>query len=197
MMRCFALPHGFNLSPVDFDLERVTLIHPQGLMLRHGEELSAMTHEDLDRRNFHRLAAAALSGMVAGAMLGCRSESDTPPDASDASLAESGESGGALSASDKNLCRGLNECKGQGTGGDNACRGQGECATYEHHSCAGENACKGQGGCGENPGLNSCKGQGGCAIPLMASAWDTVRQRKEAEWKAANQEFGEAPAKTE
>jgi hypothetical protein len=45
--------------------------------------------------------------------------------------------------------------------------------------------------------LNSCKGQGGCAIPLMVSAWDTVRQRKETEWKAANQEFGEAPAKTE
>lgn len=148
-----------------------------------------MTHDELNRRNFNRLAAAAFGGLIAGTSLGCRSESEPsgglPPE------------GDAVAAGDKNLCRGLNDCRGQGYGGQNDCRGQGQCATYDRHSCASENACKGQGGCGENPGLNACKGQGGCSVPLMASAWENVRARKEQEWKAESQTFGEAPAATE
>jgi hypothetical protein len=98
-----------------------------------------------------------------------------------------------VAAGEKHLCRGLNDCKSQGEGGQNACRGQGECATHQRHDCAGENACKGQGGCGEKVGLNDCKGQGGCAVPLMEEAWKTVRARKEESWQAANQEFADAP----
>lgn len=148
-----------------------------------------MSQDELSRRKFNHLTAAALSGMLAGAALGCRSQSESD---SSGSAATNG-AGDAVATGDKHLCRGLNDCKGQGAGGDNACRGQGQCATYDHHSCASENACKGQGGCGENPGLNACKGQGGCAVPLMESAWETVRARKEEAWKAADEEFAAAP----
>jgi hypothetical protein len=157
-----------------------------------------MTHDEVDRRNFNRLTAAALGGMLTGFISGCGSRNE--PAQSAASPApgpiggeEANSAAGALAAADKHLCRGLNDCKGLGVGGDNACRGQGQCATYEHHACAGENSCKGQGGCGENPGQNACKGQGGCHVPLMESAWEQVRAREEQEWKAANQEFAEAP----
>ncbi len=146
-----------------------------------------MSQEGLNRRSFNRLAAAAFGGMMTGAAIGCRQE--TAPNGASSN-------NDAVAAGEKHLCRGLNDCRGQGFGGANECRGQGQCATYERHSCAGENACKGQGGCGENPGLNSCKGQGGCAVPLMESAWEIVRARKEQEWKANNAPFGEAPPAT-
>jgi hypothetical protein len=93
------------------------------------------------------------------------------------------------------LCRGLNDCKGQGKGGDNACRGQGACATAKEHSCHAQNDCKGLGGCGEDVGKNDCKGKGACAVPLMDSAWETLRKRKETEWGEKMLEFSAAPAK--
>jgi hypothetical protein len=139
-----------------------------------------MSNDQPSRREFNRLSAAALAGLVAGASAGCGG---------------SGEPTASTSV-EKHLCRGLNQCKGQGASGDNACRGQGTCATVEAHSCAGQNTCKGLGGCGATAGANDCKGQGGCHVPLMDGAWETVRKRLEKNWTAAEAKFGEAPAKT-
>jgi hypothetical protein len=144
-----------------------------------------MQGKNLDRRDFHKLTAAAMGGLAAGAMLGCRSEPAAGP---------GGAAPGTLTA-DIHLCRGLNECKGKGKGGDNACRGQGACATAKEASCGGNNECKGLGGCGETVGANECKGQGGCQVPLMEGAWAKLRERKEAEWKGKDLEFSTAPAK--
>jgi hypothetical protein len=83
-----------------------------------------------------------------------------------------------------------------GKGGGNACRGQGACATLEAHACGGQNECKGQGGCGEDVGMNKCKGKGGCHVPLMTTAWETLRKRRETEWSAQQMEFKAAPAKS-
>lgn len=141
---------------------------------------------ELNRRRFHQLSAAALGGMLSGVTVGCR-KGEGPAE-------KPGEPGEAAAAAEKHVCRGLNACKGQGADGKNACAGQGVCATAEAHSCAGQNACKGQGGCGENPGANECKGKGGCAVPLEAGMWDTARKAFEERMKAAGKQFGEAPA---
>lgn len=133
------------------------------------------------RRQFHKLTAAALSGLAAGAVLGCRGQSAPATPAATPTKA------------DVHLCRGLNECKGQGKGGDNACRGQGACATAKEHACGGQNECKGLGGCGETAGENDCKTKGGCHVPLMEGAWTKLRAKKEAEWQAKNLEAGDAP----
>jgi hypothetical protein len=138
-----------------------------------------MEERMFDRRKFNELTAAALGGMIAGATIGCGGKPGAP-----AKVAEAG---------DKHTCRGLNDCKGQGFGGKNDCRGQGECATVAHHGCGGDNTCKGLGGCGENAGANDCAGKGGCHVPLMDSAWETVRKRLEGKWTAAKQDFGKAP----
>ncbi len=110
----------------------------------------------MTRRNFGSRLAAAVAGISA------------------ASLAST------LAAADKDakhVCKGMNECKGQGGGpkgvaGKNDCKGHGECATVSKHDCKGHNECKGQGGCksGENgcAGKNTCKGKGGCQVPLKA-----------------------------
>lgn len=146
------------------------------------------SRQGLSRRDFHKLSMAALGGALSGALLqGCTSDTGTDGN---------GEAGGEGEATaDAHVCRGLNDCKGQGAAGENACRGQGKCATAEHHSCAEQNACKGQGGCGENPGENACKGQGACAVPLNDDAWKKARANMEEEWKAENKEFGEPPPK--
>lgn len=135
-----------------------------------------------DRRKFNELSAAALGGLVAGTLAGC-GDSAQPDKAG-------GTPGPA--AAERHLCRGLNDCQGQGVSGDNACRGQGDCATLTH-ACAGKNDCKGQGGCGSDAGANACKGKGGCSVPLMPGAWKTVRDRKTAAWTKAGEKFGEAP----
>ena len=147
-----------------------------------------MVERTVDRRDFHKLSAAALSGLAAGAVLGCTSSAPAPA------------GGDAVAAVEVHLCRGLNECKGQGKDGKNACRGQGVCATVNEHSCGGQNTCKGLGGCGEEVGANDCKGKGGCHVPLMtdppgSSAWDKLRKKKEAEWSEKKLEAGAAPAK--
>jgi hypothetical protein len=148
-----------------------------------------MTERSLDRREFHQLTAAALGGLAAGSVLGCGGGNPPAPAAPAAPVA------GTVAAAEKHLCRGLNECKGQGKGGQNACRGQGACATVAEHSCGGQNECKGLGGCGENVGANECKTKGGCHVPLMDSAWEKVRKRKETEWKEKNLTAGAPPAK--
>jgi hypothetical protein len=140
-----------------------------------------MSSNELDRRRFHELSAAALSGLIAGSLVGCgnRGGQNAPVQ--------------ATAAADKHLCRGLNDCAGKDVTGENACRGQGVCATIEHHTCSGKNECKGQGGCGTTAGINECKGKGGCSVPLMTPAWKEVRQRKEAAWTAAGIKFGSPP----
>jgi hypothetical protein len=137
-----------------------------------------MANSNLDRREFHKLTAAALGGLASGSLLGCGQGGET-----------------AVAKTEVHLCRGLNECKGQGKDGKNECRGQGACATAKEHSCGGHNECKGLGGCGETVGVNDCKTKGGCHVPLMESAWDTLRKKKEAEWTEKKLEVGQPPAK--
>ena len=146
-----------------------------------------MPQEPWDRRKFNELSAAAIGGLVAGSLAGCgdQPKGNKTPTAPGKATAE------------KHLCRGLNDCKGQGASGKNDCRGQGDCATVEHHSCGPQNDCKGLGGCGANAGTNECKGKGGCHVPLMDAAWDKIRKRKEAAWSKASEPFSDAPAKQE
>jgi hypothetical protein len=145
-----------------------------------------MPQNSWDRRKFNELSAAAIGGLVAGSLAGCGNQ----PPANKASTPP------GKATAEKHLCRGLNDCKGQGASGKNDCRGQGDCATLTH-ACSGKNDCKEQGGCGSNPGANDCKGQGGCSVPLMAGAWKTVRERKVSAWEKASEKFGEAPPEKE
>jgi hypothetical protein len=148
-------------------------------------------NQRLDRRDFHRLSAAALGGLAAGGLIGC-SRPEGGPVMETAGKAEPASETQLVKA-DVHLCRGLNDCKSLGNGGKNECRGQGSCATVKEHSCGGQNDCKGLGGCGETVGKNDCKGQGGCHVPLMEGAWKTLRERKEGEWKEKNLPVGVAP----
>lgn len=173
-----------------------------------------MTKNGLSRRDFNRLSMAALSGMVAGSLVGCPQAGDgdgeaTPPAnggdgegaaPSDPAAANgaAAEEGVALLTEEPHVCRGLNTCQGKEAeqfDADNACAGQGECATAEHHSCHGENACKGQGGCGEAPGQNACEGKGECAVPLSNDAWTKAREAFEKALAEAGKEVGPAPPK--
>lgn len=151
----------------------------------------------IDRRNFNKLTAAALGGLSAGALAGCgKKEGDKKEgEKNGGSDAKQGGTPTPTPTAAKHLCRGLNDCKGQGATGKNECRGQGKCATVEHHACGGKNSCKGLGGCGETVGKNECKGKGKCQVPLMDKTWKQVRADKEAKWKAAEKKFGEAPPK--
>src|SRR5688572_13546173 len=135
---------------------------------------------DFDRRDFHRLTAAALGGLAAG-VSGCGERGRPAGDV-------------AVAKADVHLCRGLNDCKGQGKDGKNDCRGQGTCATAKENTCGGQNDCKGLGGCGGKEGAKEWKGQGGCQVRLMTGAWETLRKRKEGEWGEKKLEFGSAPA---
>ena len=161
-----------------------------------------MNPKGLDRREFHQLTLAALSGVVAGTAIGCNNGGNsaaTPAQTakSDAPAADQM----VLSASaeeyimdEPHTCRGLNSCKGLGRSKENACAGQGTCASIADASCGGHNECKGQGGCGALPGMNDCKGQGGCHIPLMEGAWQTARAAFEMAMKKHGKQFGAAPA---
>jgi hypothetical protein len=132
----------------------------------------------LNRREFQKLSAAALGGLIAGTVAGCNQSNAPAPT--------------VASIGDKHVCRGLNSCKGLGADGKNDCAGQGNCATIKH-DCAGKNQCKGQGGCSPKPAANDCAGKGGCAMPVMASAWKEVRQRFEADMAAKGKKVGAAP----
>jgi hypothetical protein len=140
----------------------------------------------MDRREFHKLAAAAVGGLVAGASLAA-AQGDEKPKKKDPNK--------PLLLQEPNVCRGLNQCKGEGKGGKNDCAGQGACATAKAHTCKGENDCTGLGGCGEHPGENKCKGMGGCAVPLKDAAWAKARKNFEAAMTKAGKKFGEAPKK--
>lgn len=147
-----------------------------------------MSSSEINRRTFNNLTAAALGGLAAGTLAGCGGEKP-------AAKPNGPEGTKATAAADVHLCRGLNDCKSKGAGGDNACRGQGACATAKEHACGGQNECKGLGGCGETAGENTCKGEGGCHVPLMPAAWKKLHDKLETEWKEKKLEYGEAPAK--
>jgi hypothetical protein len=136
---------------------------------------------DLSRRDFGKLALAALAGISAGA---------TVVGAEDKKAAS--EKSPLLN--DPHVCRGLNTCKGKGADKKNSCAGTGQCATAAHHGCGSQNECKGQGGCGSHPGENACKEKGECSVPMHSSAWKKARARYEELMKAAGKKFGKAPS---
>ena len=159
--------------------------------------------DDFSRRDFHRLATAALGGLLAGTLGGCLGDKAEParPESSGAHAdSKSGSSSPVTppvvtTAVALHACRGLNECKGLGKGHKNACVGQGDCYTVKHE-CAGQNDCKFQGGCGGTNGFNDCKGKGGCGhFPIQGQAiWKKARAQFEARMKVAGKKVGAAPA---
>ena len=140
-----------------------------------------MQPSEPNRRDFTKLAAAALGGLVAGTAIAQEKKDDKKEEKKNPLL------------SDKHVCRGLNTCKGKGKGDKNDCAGMGGCATAKAHECAGKNECRGQGGCGEKPGENECKTMGKCAVPLDAKAWPKARKRFEELMTADKKKFGPAP----
>lgn len=138
-----------------------------------------MSPSNPNRRDFTRLAAAAIGGLMAGTT--AVADEKDKKDKKNPLL------------SDPHACRGLNTCRNKGKGGKNDCAGQGACATVKAHSCKGENECRGQGGCGEKPGENECKGMGGCAVPMERKAWDKARKRFEELMTAEGKKVGPAP----
>jgi hypothetical protein len=145
------------------------------------EDANLIETARLNRRAFHKLTAAAFTGMLLGSTLQSR--------AADASHDPT------LLLGDKHVCRGLNTCKSKGKVTDNSCAGTGKCATYESHGCSGSNSCKGQGGCGEYPGQNTCKAHGECSVPLDDKTWAKARKAFEKQMKKAGKTFGDAPKK--
>lgn len=155
---------------------------------------------NLNRRDFGKLSAAALSGMLAGTV-GCnQSGKEKGEDESPAG----GDTSVSAFLQEPHVCRGLNSCKGNGScktaanacKGKNACAGQGACATAKEHACDGMNACKGQGGCGDTPGENRCDTKGTCSVPLEEKTWAKARANFEAALKKAGKPFGTAPEKS-
>jgi hypothetical protein len=143
-----------------------------------------MESQDLNRRAFGKLAAAALGGMLVGASAGLAA--DKPEKAAKGGKKDPDK---PLMSQEPNICRGLNACKSKGKGGKNACAGAGDCATAKAHTCAGDNDCAGLGGCNEKvdaPGENKCKGMGGCNVPIKNSkVWAKARENFEADMKKA------------
>ena len=142
-----------------------------------------MKLNNLNRRDFAKLTAAAVGGVVAGTVVNDLTEANEGSHLDESPL-----------TSGKNVCRGLNPKCGGHKGGSNKCAGQGSCHTANKHTCHGANDCKGEGGCGERPGENACKGKGECGVPLSDSAWTRARANFEAAMKASDKKFGGAPA---
>jgi hypothetical protein len=141
-----------------------------------------MDSQNLNRRAFGKLAAAALGGLLAGAGLGAAADKDK-----DAPKPKDKDK--PLMSQEPHICRGLNTCKGKGKGGKNDCAGGGDCATAKAHTCAGDNDCAGLGGCNNDvkaPGENKCKGMGGCHVPIKEDKiWTQARKSFEADMKKA------------
>ena len=140
----------------------------------------------MDRRDFQKLAMAALGGALAGASLVRADDKDKPK----AKTADK-----SVWLQEPHVCRGLNTCKNKGKSEKNDCAGQGTCATAEAHSCGGENGCRGLGGCGAEPAENACKGKGQCHVPPKDDSWKKARKRFEEALTKAEKKFGDAPAK--
>lgn len=173
-----------------------------------------MSREPLNRRDFNKLSMAALGGLAAGTAIGCGGGDEKDKDKKDSAGGggHAPHDGGDVKVTgsdcwlsgEKNVCRGLNICKGHGQG-DHTCAGQSSCFSgMEKHGCQGENGCNCEGGCGTTVGENACKGKGSCAVPLHGheeleegSKWAEARAKFEAAFEAAGKTFGEpgpAPA---
>jgi hypothetical protein len=150
-----------------------------------------MKQDQVNRRDFTKLTALAMGGMMAGSFVGCAKKAEKTGDEAAEKPKAEGEGGDkkeepALAAwSGKHVCQGLNACKGKGKGGDNACAGQGKCFTANKHTCHAENECKYQGGCGESVASNECKGKGECAVPLSESTWKKAYEKFKADMTKA------------
>ena len=164
---------------------------------------------ELNRRDFHKLTAAAVGGILAGSTLGCGRE-EKPKAGQKPAGANTGhgvdEGGSSVAQSTENdwlgdvhVCRGLNACKNKGKPGTtNECAGQGACHTLKSdHSCHGENDCKFQGGCGSTAGRNECAKKGNCSVPLMDDAWKGARAAFEEAMKKTGKKFGDPPPAAE
>ena len=143
----------------------------------------------MDRREFTKLAAAAVGGLVAGAGLAAAAAAaEDKPKKKDPDK--------PLLLQEPHICRGLNPtCKGEYKGKKNDCAGQAFGPSVKEHACKGEGDCAGLGGCGEHPGENKCKGMGDCKVPLKDEAWTKARKNFEAAMKKADKKFGDAPKK--
>ena len=146
-----------------------------------------MNRPDPNRRDFTKLAAAALGGLVAGTALAQDKKDDKQDDKKDKTKNPF--------LSEPHVCRGLNTCKAKGKGEKNDCAGSSACATAKAHTCKGDNDCRGLGGCGEKPGENECKGMGECAVPLSDKAWPKARKRFEEVMEKAKKKVLPAPKK--
>jgi hypothetical protein len=145
-----------------------------------------MDPNDLNRRQFQKLAAAALGGLFTGATAALAD--DKKEKMKDATK--------PLLLQEPHICRGLNPvCKGEIKGKKHECAGQASFHTVKEHKCKGLNDCAGEGGCGAHPGENKCKAQGECAVPLSDDAWKKARKNFEAAMTKANKKFGAAPEK--
>jgi hypothetical protein len=150
-----------------------------------------MNQDHMNRRDFHKLSALAMGGMMAGSLAGCGTKTEKtaepPAEKPEADTAGIGAKNDPALAqwTVNHLCRGLNACKGLGSDRKNDCAGLGECAITDHHTCGGQNDCKNLGGCGETAASNECKGQGGCQVPLMEAAWKTAYEKFKADMTKA------------
>lgn len=149
-----------------------------------------MSPNDFSRRDFTRLAAAAVGGLVLGASgVFAEDKKEAKKDA---------KKDGFPWLQEPHICRGLNPtCKGEVGGVKNECAGQAAGPTVKEHKCKGMNDCAGEGGCGEKPGENACKGMGDCAVPLSDKTWAIARKNYEAAMTKAKKKFGDAPKKKE
>jgi hypothetical protein len=147
-----------------------------------------MAREEVNRRDFHKLAAAAFGGLLVGAGMARADDKDK-----DEPKPKNDKTNALLQ--EPHVCRGLNTCKGKGKGAKNDCAGTSECATAKAHTCGGDNACRGLGGCGDTPGENKCKGMGDCHVPLTDKAWKKARTRFEEVMTKEGKKVGAAPEK--
>src|SRR4051794_35883087 len=119
-----------------------------------------MDNNDLNRRDFQKLAMAALGGLVAGAAAHADEKKDAAKDKDDKKEPKPKDEKKEPLLQEPHVCRGLNTCKGLGKGGKNDCAGTSACATAKAHTCGGENACRGLGGLGGEPRGKKRKGEG-------------------------------------
>jgi hypothetical protein len=145
-----------------------------------------MQKPELNRRDFERITAAALGGLLAPATAATALAADEAPKKDPKKNPLLGE---------PHVCRGINVCKSLGASKDTTCAGRGACATAKAHTCHTHNECRGQGGCGATPGENSCKGKGECGVPMSAKTWKKARARFEELMAKEGKKVGPAPPK--